>query len=990
MASNKKYRYPPAPPSGQDTFSPNLVGFQLVDGGGLTQGNFEFTTSIVEKVNRKFDVGVFSQPFTLENLELGNIMESRLLQAKQYRVYPNYDLSNVTNFTLYGSLQKRFAASVIKIINFFPAAIQISKVFTDFTTANTATNISYDAVENETSFDLNVARFINPFDIDYSVNASRNISLLPYEVSPLRNLTASYLKYSLFLGTGETEYKFADFTPSTSLTSGVVNVIVQGNPFSGATTWSDTLLLRPNKFETEVAFDMPFDEVEKFLLNREVKPKYTANFKVPREDDNGKFYVALDSVTWPLSDLWNIDISSSKYESYLNSLDVIALDMDTYKTNLISRFLTTGAIKEFDTGDQKVEKVLQIYGRSFDETKKFIDALAYMTSVHYNPSNDIPSELLRNLAATLGYETNNSPITNENFLMSIFGTKNQSIYPGQTKDKTPQEINYEYYRKLILNASYLYKSKGTRKSIEAIMTMIGAPKALIDFNETIYVADGPINIERFNEEFNQLSGGTKIIETPTLVQNDTYKIKGVTYTAMTNSYQVDSVSDVRSDYPIDENGYPTAPSATTEYFFEMGSGWFEQTPKHRALQEVDTTNSVFTGQNPNVQTVLQPYTYGEKYFERFRQFPNMDLGYGLTQINDNVKSWVVDSSVIRKGQGGMNANYNATDEKLVLNRKNIQLFLDMGQGLEYDVWDMSRKYGYPIPYTGLTSPYQSGVDWTVINPKVREKTFAEFAQTFYNNLINVRNRQFSSDGKSSGYLSLQSLYWRYLNSEQFVGIPSNQYTYQKMIDYTLGMGDYWIRLVEQVVPASTLWTGGQRMENSIFHRQKVVWRRQRGCEIVPVPCVPCEVQGPLLPYDCIDQTLDCYIYPWLEPSSSTTAESFQSILYNQVTALASTSGYTTSECNLNSIVSNWYVDLRLDSDILVQEQFYTGYGINGAPTNTQWETALNEKLQYLYQDGLDYSINGDIITISNSGCMDSFTDKTLYLNIGINISINCG
>jgi hypothetical protein len=196
--------------------------------------------------------------------------------------------------------------------------------------------------------------------------------------------------------------------------------------------------------------------------------------------------------------------------------------------------------------------------------------------------------------------------------------------------------------------------------------------------------------------------------------------------------------------------------------------------------------------------------------------------------------------------------------------------------------------------------------------------------------------------------------------------------------------------VEQVIPASTLWMGGQKMENSVFHRQKVVWRRQRGCEIVPVPCTPCEIQGPLLPYDCIDQTLDCYIYPWLESSSSTTAESFQSILYNQVTALVSTSGYTTSECNLNSIVSNWYVDLRLDSDILVQEQFFTGYGINGAPTNAQWETALNEKLQYLYQDGLDYSINGDIITISNSGCMDEFSNKTLYLNIGINISINCG
>ena len=175
MASNKKYRYPPAPPAGSDSFSPDLVGFQVVEGGGLTQGNFEFTTSVVEKVNRTFDNGVFSTPYTLENLQIESIEESKRLQAKEYGVYPNYDISNVTNFSLYGSLQKRFSASVNKIINFFPAAIQVDRLYTDYTTANTATNISYDAIDDETTFEIDVTRIKNPLDIDYSVNSDRNI-----------------------------------------------------------------------------------------------------------------------------------------------------------------------------------------------------------------------------------------------------------------------------------------------------------------------------------------------------------------------------------------------------------------------------------------------------------------------------------------------------------------------------------------------------------------------------------------------------------------------------------------------------------------------------------------------------------------------------------------------------------------------------------------------------------------------------------------------
>ena len=60
-----KYTCPPQSDSGSGTFSDNLVGLQITDGGGLTQGNFAFTTSVVQKSNRDFDTGVFSEPITL-------------------------------------------------------------------------------------------------------------------------------------------------------------------------------------------------------------------------------------------------------------------------------------------------------------------------------------------------------------------------------------------------------------------------------------------------------------------------------------------------------------------------------------------------------------------------------------------------------------------------------------------------------------------------------------------------------------------------------------------------------------------------------------------------------------------------------------------------------------------------------------------------------------------------------------------------------------
>ena len=94
------FRYPPAPPVGNNTTFNNIVGFQLVTGGGLTQGNFEFTTAIYEKVNRNFDLGVFSQLYNLENLNIEDIEQTKKIIQKNFSVYPNFDISQVTSFTL--------------------------------------------------------------------------------------------------------------------------------------------------------------------------------------------------------------------------------------------------------------------------------------------------------------------------------------------------------------------------------------------------------------------------------------------------------------------------------------------------------------------------------------------------------------------------------------------------------------------------------------------------------------------------------------------------------------------------------------------------------------------------------------------------------------------------------------------------------------------------------------------------------------------------
>ena len=1018
----KKYICPPTPATGAGSFSDDLVGFQLVQGGGLTQGNFNFVESITEKSNRTFNTGTFSEPINLDGLGITSVSQSKAIFENNFKVYPNFDLSQITNFTLYGSLSKRLSVSVQNIISYFPASIESSFVGINYITGATADNISYNESTNITMFDLDISRLRNQFDIDFSDNSTRNIELREIPVSPLRDMTIEYSKYALYYNGDVYDVSFVN--PTTSLTSGTLTISVYGNPFPGQTQVFDSLYIRPNDYEVSKVFNEEFDEVEKFLLNRNSTPIYTCSFNVPKEADDGTYYTYVQNLSWPLNGQWNIDILTPSFTRYLESLNTIAVSLDSYKTDLVSRFLTTGAFKEFDTIGQKTEKTLQIYGRSFDETKKFIDALAYMNSVNYNVGNDIPSQLLKNLAQTLGWQTNMSPITNDDFLSSVFGQKNhdKSQFTGVGTATTPDELNYQYFRNLILNSAYLFKSKGTRKSVEILMRLIGAPDALIEFNEHVYLADQVINLKQFNEQYAQISGGTYVSQSAVLDPNDVYKFQGVQYTGFTTNFTIKDVSISRSEFPMDEYGYPMAPINGESYYFQMGSGWFEQTPSHRGPEQVNVSNSTFTGQSPDYQTYLKPYTYGQEYLDRYKSFPFMDLGYNLIGTIDNNKSWVNTEVGLRSNlDGGYNAKYYTGNEKLVLNVKNVDLFLNPGQGLAYDVWHMSREYNYPIPNEGLfyveptvCSPYSSqimkmsntqfqasfpnvqypsrgGVDWTQIDPKPKRQTFFEFAQSFWKNMINVRNRQFMTDGGTSGYPTLQSIYWKYLLSEDAINQPNDNFTYQTMIDYVNGLGDYWVRLVEQMIPASTIWNTGVKYENSIFHRQKYVWRRQRGCQIIPILCKPCSTTSNLYPVDCPIQSIESSIYPW---DNNPNVQSFSAILGVVLNDYLEANDKTTNDCDLDGLSTEWYVDLRLNDGILVKKSFFNGVGYSAptlsSPSNTEWYDALVSSLDDLTNYGYDYYLtDSGTVEVYNSICSESTQGLTFTINVGINLNLCC-
>ena len=950
------------PPQNRN-FSDNLVGLQLTDGGGLTLGTFEFSTVITEKVTRDFETGNYSTLFNNSDLDLNPTFAASIYN-NNFRLYPNFDETDLSNFVSYGSLSKRLEVAVNNILNYFPAALDVRNYTSATTSADTAININYDANEDETLFTIPWGVIRNPFNIDYRTNATVYISGLGFLVSKYRNLTNKFTSYSLILSGVSYELVSMQSTPdfTTNLT-----MYVKGNPFSGLTSYSQNFIIRPNDTIVNEVFNLELGEIEEALLNRFTTPIYTYQFQIPTESNDGYIYNVIRSITWPLDGVWNLDILTLGYENYISELQILGVDYDNFKTDLISRFYTTNALKEFDTLDGKVDKTLKIYGRSFDETKKYIDGIQYVNSVNYNIGNDIPSGLVTNMAQTLGWSIRMSPIANSNFLESVYGTT-ENAFPAYSTSQTQQDLNNQYFINLILNSSYLYRSKGTRKAIEFLLNFIGAPEALIEFNENIYLADSPINIQKFDLLYSQISGGTYIPQFPSLDDTNTYGFQGVVYSAFTQISEKIITNTTLADYPVDSEGYPVNPQFTQgtttkpSFYFQKGEGWIESTTQHRSPEQVDYTTSVFTGQNVNIQTTLEPFTYGNKFLDRFRNFPFMELGFNIKKIQDNKKSWTDDNTGLRKNTDNLfNAYYNISTDRLSLNVKNTEIFLNPAQALAYDVWYVSSTQNYPIPFTGLSSPYPQtgGTDWTFINPQPQTKTFYEFYKTFWTNMINVRNRQFSSDGKTSGYPTLQSLFWKYLTMYQDTGLSNDNFSYQNMIEYINGLGDFWIKLIEQFVPATTIWNTGTKFENSIFHRQKFVYRRQRGCQLVLQ-----EVVGPVTTGTLQTNACDSFTYNIDVPSIANISNG----LTERSQELATEQGWN----NHTTIVAKYGFKFQLihtDTDETFTFEYNNGptyYFGSILPTQIQWTNTINQGLIYFANSGINNDAGVQIVYDSNT------------------------
>lgn len=672
----------------------------------LTNNNFIINDSDAPNfggVNYSFSADVFTYIYSgfTENTA-ADIARNKRLQIGNMPL--NLDYDDIRSYVYFGKASDVVIQEMNDIILNWPASLYVDNL--DNPAIKTVTGVYYDPQNDITSFKIPVSNLYkegitsgnnfrqamnNPYGVVYSDDNSWDTSFL--------NLGLNYTAYTITPVSGNTlldEYPILNFSGTTNLDQGYISIICHGNPFMAsllntgnfANILSTKYHIKPAQLYVDKFF-AGLTELQNRILNRYSVPKYEFNSKILINDVANN--ALKQSFYWPTTDYYNLDIRTHEFRKYLSDVREMLDNYDDVQTDILYRRLTEDSIIEYDATEQeKLTKYIRTWGWSYDKEKRYIDGISFVNTVSYDKKNNIPDYLIFDHVKKLGWDVY-SPF--RDLTEDLLYDRNvlDLMYPGWSVNMTLNEIETEMWRRFAINSIYYFKSKGTRKSVESVLSLLGIPDTMLILNEYVYTTI-PIdfdlavyNLALLNES--TLSAGTYYFELTTSATS----INNVYDQIHNYNYAIVNIPDYSTIFGYTNTGYPISPAQNDNRYFQYNGGWFENDPSYYSPAYFDSGKAwldLYRNLGTTITaTTLVNLTYSGSVIGVETITPN--IGFTLTKAVDNIKSWVEDIDVTgNTGYLGIYHRYSdfpgrETDYSgatgLVINTKEIDMFLDFSK-----------------------------------------------------------------------------------------------------------------------------------------------------------------------------------------------------------------------------------------------------------------------------------------------------------------------
>ena len=162
---------------------------------------------------------------------------------------------------------------------------------------------------------------------------------------------------------------------------------------------------------------------------------------------------------------------------------------------------------------------IDMIGQHFDISWTYINSLSDINKREEHPWDGMSDDLLFNVAKSMGWSLSNG-YGDSDLWTYVLGTDQTGslAQTGQLKTKSREKIVKETWRRIVNNLPYIYKTKGTPRSIKALLATYGIPQAFLQIREyggpTIIDVPNQYEHERFVYKVNIDAEAGKYIVNP--------------------------------------------------------------------------------------------------------------------------------------------------------------------------------------------------------------------------------------------------------------------------------------------------------------------------------------------------------------------------------------------------------------------------------------------------------------------------------------------
>ena len=178
-------------------------------------------------------------------------------------------------------------------------------------------------------------------------------------------------------------------------------------------------------------------------------------------------------------------VNSVEFKDWYDSLYVTASQYDSLNYN--SLLNTIPEYIRFDSSNENLLIFTNMLGQHYDIIHSYIHNMTKINSREENPKLGMPNELLYSVAKQFGWNLTNGQQSSD-LWEYVLGTNEAGIpYTGSLSVGDPaiskQDMTYTVWRRIVNNIPMLLKSKGTKRSIYALLACYGIPKSFLTIKE---------------------------------------------------------------------------------------------------------------------------------------------------------------------------------------------------------------------------------------------------------------------------------------------------------------------------------------------------------------------------------------------------------------------------------------------------------------------------------------------------------------------------